>query len=93
MLIVDGHGSHITTDAIAYCIQRKIILLCLPPHTTHLLQPLDVDVFAPLATAYKARVQQATRLEGEYSIDKVDFIELYQEARKIAITSSNIQKA
>ena len=77
MLIVDDHGSHITTDAIAYCIQRKIILLCLSPHTTHLLQSLDVDVFAPLATAYKARVQKVTRLAGNYAINKVNFIKLY----------------
>jgi hypothetical protein len=29
ILIVDGHGSHTTTDAIRFCIDNKIILLCL----------------------------------------------------------------
>ena len=77
MLIVDDHESHITTDAIAYCIQRKIILLCLSSHTTHLLQSLNVNVFASLATVYKTRVQQVTRLEASYFINKVDFIKLY----------------
>ncbi len=80
MLIVNDHESHVTTDAIAYCIQRKIILLCLLSHTTYLLQSLNVNVFASLITACKARVQQATRLEEEYSINKVNFIKLYQKA-------------
>jgi hypothetical protein len=93
MLLIDGHASHITTKVIDYCISQKIILLCLPAHTTHLLQPLDVGVFAPLATAYKAHVQRVTRLGGSYSIDKTDFLELYQQARHEAITPLNIKKA
>lgn len=46
--ILDGHDSHINTAIIELAIQKKIILLCLPPHTTHLLQPLDVGIFGPL---------------------------------------------
>ena len=93
MLLIDGHASHITTQVIDYCISQKIILLCLPAHTTHLLQPLDVGVFAPLATAYKAHVQRVTRLGASYSIDKTDFLKLYQLARHEAITPLNIRKA
>lgn len=33
---------------IAYCIEHAIDLLILPPHTWHMLQPLDVSVFSPL---------------------------------------------
>ncbi len=93
MLLIDGHASHITTQVIDYCVSQKIILLCLPAHTTHLLQPLDVGVFAPLATAYKTHVQRVTRLGGSYSIDKTDFLELYQLARHEAITPLNIRNA
>jgi len=93
MLLVDGHASHITTAAIQYCVDHKIILLCLPPHTTHLLQPLDVGIFSPLATAYKSHVQRITRLGGSYHIDKVDFLKIYQLARYEAITPINIKKA
>lgn len=93
MLLVDGHASHITTAAIQYCIDQKIILLCLPPHTTHLLQPLDVGVFAPLATAYKSHVQRITRLGASYHVDKVDFLQVYQQARQEAITPINVKKA
>ena len=93
MLLIDGHASHITTSAIQYCIDQKIILVCLPPHTTHLLQPLDVGIFAPLATAYKNGIHRITSLGANYKIDKCDFLSIYQQARKEAITPINVKKA
>lgn len=92
MLLVDGHGSQVSTEALEFCIQQKIILLCLP-HTKHWVQPLDIGVFDPLATTYKRLVQNKTPLEGAYSIDKVDFLELYQEARTQAIRPEAIVSA
>ncbi|KAI4519898.1 DDE-domain-containing protein, partial [Schizophyllum commune Loenen D] len=52
LLICDGHGSHTTLDFIELAIQNNIILYCLPPHTTHKLQPLDVGVFGPFQTEW-----------------------------------------
>lgn len=48
LLITDGHSSHVTANVIAFCMENAIELLILPPHTSHILQPLDVGVFAPL---------------------------------------------
>jgi len=93
ILILDGHASHISTRTIEYCITKKIILLCLPAHTTHLLQPLDVGVFAPLSTAYKKHVYRITRLGAGYAIDKVDFLEILRLARQDTVNSTNILKA
>ena len=45
LLIVDGHKSHLTLECIDLARENQAILLCLPPHTTHALQPLDVSVF------------------------------------------------
>ena len=44
LLIVDGHGSHITMDFINYCDSNRIILAILPPHSTPTLQPFDVMI-------------------------------------------------
>jgi len=77
MLLIDDHASHITTQMIDYCISQKIILLCLSTHTTHLLQSLDVEVFASLATAYKTHVQRVTWLKISYLINKTKFLKLY----------------
>jgi hypothetical protein len=51
LLILDGHGSHLTARFIAFCLDAHIDLVCLPPHTSHKLQPLDVSLFGPLKRA------------------------------------------
>ncbi|KAH5621133.1 hypothetical protein HBI60_254160 [Parastagonospora nodorum] len=56
LIILDGHGSHLTMDFIEYCYQNRILLAILPPHSTHTLQPLDVVMFKPLSSAYSAQL-------------------------------------
>jgi len=51
MLIFDGHISHVNHEFLSTCLDYKVLPLCLPPHTTHFSQPLDVSVFAPLNSA------------------------------------------
>jgi len=64
LLIVDGHGSHVTKDFIDYCDQNKILLAILPPHSTHTLQPLDVVLFKPLKIQFSS-VHQPTQLSSQ----------------------------
>lgn len=45
LLIQDGHASHISIELIELAQANDIHLMCLPAHTTHILQPLDVGVF------------------------------------------------
>ena len=52
LLIVDGHGSHLTKKFLEYCHQNRIIVAILPPHSTQTLQPLDVVCFKPLSSYY-----------------------------------------
>jgi hypothetical protein len=80
LLILDGHGSHSTPEFDAFCEENKIITLCMPPHSSHLLQPLDVACFSPLKQAYSKLVQQLAR-KGIFHLDKTDFIANYQTAR------------
>ena len=54
---------------------------------------MDVGIFAPLSLAYKNHVQRVTRLGTSYSIDKVNFLELYRLVKQEVITPLNIQKA
>lgn len=41
ILFLDGHGSHLSVEAIDFCLEKGIELICLPPHSSHRLQPLD----------------------------------------------------
>ena len=45
-LLMDGHHSHISLKLIRAARDNR--LFCLPPNCTHILQPLDVGVFAPV---------------------------------------------
>jgi len=89
LLIMDGHGSHITANVIAYAMENAIDLLILPPHTSHVLQPLDVGVFAPLKRALALETDAASRLDPG-RISRVEWTETYIRARERAFTTSTI---
>jgi len=92
LLICDGHDSHISGSFISHCIQNRISLLVLPPHTSHLLQPLDVAIFGPL----KKKLTTALSYLNEAQlvrIQKAEWIEAYIQARSIAISTRNIESA
>ena len=44
-LILDGFGSHYTYEFHTFAYQMKIHLFVLPPHSIHVIQPLDVGLF------------------------------------------------
>ena len=48
LLLIDGHKSHMSLELVDLCWANNVILFCLPPHTTCVLQPLDVSVFKSL---------------------------------------------
>ncbi|KAJ8940649.1 hypothetical protein NQ318_012732 [Aromia moschata] len=52
LLILDNHNSHRTLAAITKARQTNIIMVSLPPHTSHRLQPLDCTVFGSLKHQY-----------------------------------------
>lgn len=89
LLIMDGHGSHITANVIAYCMGNAIDLLILPPHTSHVPQPLDISVFAPLKRALALETDAASRLDFG-RIQRVEWTKMYIRARERALIASNI---
>jgi hypothetical protein len=89
LLIMDGHSSHTTANVITFCMQNAIDLLILPPHTSHLLRPLDVGVFAPLKRALACETD-ATLRHDTGRIPRVQWVKMYMRARERALTSHNI---
>jgi hypothetical protein len=77
-LLLDGHGSHVTMDFIEYCHDNKILLFVFPAHATHTLQPLDVVMFKPLATAYSNELSGYLQdSQGLLPLTKGDFFSLF----------------
>ena len=52
LLLIDGHSSHYQPSLIRTALLNNVIIFCLPPHTTHLAQPLDKTCFSPLKAAW-----------------------------------------
>jgi len=94
LLIVDGHLSHINMAFINKCWELRIILLILPPHSTHRLQPLDVVLFGQLSTAYSNELN-AFQNKGLSltSMKKRHFLAIFRAAWRTAFTKENIQRA
>jgi len=92
LLIVDGHNSHIQHDFVDFCVKSNIIALCLPSHSTHMVQPLDVGCFSPYKRYYGVEVDNATR-NGVTAINKTIFIDLLQKARRRTLIQSTILSA
>lgn len=65
-LLFDGHASHISIDVIEVARVNDVHMLCLPAHTTHILQPLDVGVLnlLRLSTTRPAKNTYMTTQEG-----------------------------
>ncbi|KAL0941325.1 transposase [Colletotrichum truncatum] len=90
LLVVDGHESHHSAAFELFCQENNIITLCMPAHSSHLLQPLDVGCFQPLKNAYGRQIENKMR-RGTTHISKEDFFAAFHEAFKQSFTRKNIQ--
>ena len=53
VLIGDNLSSHINAEVLQACQKNNIRFVCLPAHSSHLTQPLDVSYFAPMKAAWR----------------------------------------
>ena len=95
VLILDGHGSHLTIDVIDLAREHNVILYCLPPHTTHLLQPLDVSVFKSLKSQFSKLCGQVKLLTigtaTVINVNRGNFTVLFREAFEKSMCISSIK--
>ena len=89
-MILDGHESHHSDEFEEYCKENNIITLCMPPHSSHILQPLDIGCFSPLKKAYGRQIEDMMRAHITH-ITKDDFFPAFYNAFSAAMTESNVQ--
>lgn len=91
LLLVDGHSSHVNMKFINLCDSLRILLMILPPHSTHRLQPLDVSLFAPLARYYTNGLNELMfNSLGMVSMSKRAFWSVFLPAWKQAFSTKNV---
>jgi hypothetical protein len=94
LLLLDQHSTHVTPAFIDYCLQSRIYCYNFPSHTTHLLQPCDVGLFAPLAAAYSCGVDDILRdSHGYQHMRKSWFHDVLSKAWVQTVTPVAIKRA
>ncbi|TVY62599.1 hypothetical protein Focb16_v004339 [Fusarium oxysporum f. sp. cubense] len=91
LIILDGHGSHVSDEWMATCFLNNVYYCYLPTHCSHGLQPLDNGVFNASKAAYRKELQKLTSLTDSAPVDKVNFIKAYARARAVALMHPEIQ--
>ncbi|XP_047103685.1 MFS-type transporter clz9-like [Schistocerca piceifrons] len=89
LMILDNHESHTSIAGISYAKENAVILLALPPHTSHTLQPLDVGVLAPFKKFCNTECCDLMADRGR-SITIYDVAGLVGRVFPLAFTSRNI---
>ena len=92
LLILDGHESHVSQDFKDYCLEQKILTLCMPSHSSHILQPLDVVCFSPLKRKYSQRIRDLAR-RRVFHINKEGFLPAFRDAFFDVFTEENCRKS
>jgi hypothetical protein len=88
LIILDGHHSH-EAIGIIDAAGKENILLCLPPHTTHFLCPLDRTVFGPLNNEYN-KAYSFVSPNPVNTVDKKTWSKLFTSAFDQSVNSANI---
>ena len=92
LLICDGHDSHVTGEFIAHYMEHKIVLMILPPHSSHLTQPLDVGIFGPLKKVMASKIAPLINT-GVARLQKVEWTSAFVQAHQEVFNIQNIQSA
>jgi hypothetical protein len=91
LLILDGHSSHVNIGFLEKAASHHILVVVLPPHTTHRLQPLDVGIFSPLALAYSQALDEHLFTSRGFSrVTKRVFWSLFKAAWEKGVSAANI---
>jgi hypothetical protein len=92
LLVLDSHESHHSLEFQELCKENNIYTLCMPPYSSHLLQPLDISCFSPLKRAYSREVEALIRHHINH-ITKLKFLPAFKAAYVRSFTSANICSA
>lgn len=94
VLILDGHSSHCNSvQLLEFAKANDIILICLPSHTTHFLQPLDRAVFKSVKSYFYSAAQKWLKNHPTRKITRLQFGQLLNECWGKSATPENAVSA
>ncbi|OQU99513.1 hypothetical protein CLAIMM_05140 [Cladophialophora immunda] len=73
------------------CHQNNIVVYYLLPHSSHVLQPLDLTYFSPVKSRYRAQIADLARFDDASLVKKTRFLQIYQKASQEGLSVANIK--
>lgn len=92
LLVADNFSSHISLDVIDYAVDHNIEMVGYIPHSTHLLQGLDITCFGTFKTLYGQAREKHERETGLH-LTKEEFLKLFVEPFNRAFSPTAIKAA
>ena len=94
LLIIDSHKSHVYN--LAFFDQMKennIHVMAIPPHTSHILQPLDSTPFVQFKHNWQAKLLEWNFTKGAKVLANRFFFEVFWPSWRESMTVGNIQSS
>lgn len=80
LLVLDGHATHKRNiDVINLARSNHVTIICIPPHSSHKMQPLDKTFMGPLKSFYSEEVRTFLR-HSSRPLSVFDIMELFGRA-------------
>ena len=81
MLVIDGHKSHtMSMEVIEFAKSHHIELVSFPPHTSHVLQPMDIVFYKPLKEYFRDGVRKYMRNNPGKPFTRNEFPAIFKDA-------------
>lgn len=80
LLILDNHYSHSSYAAYTFCRENFIVVVSIPPHTSHRMQPLDVAFYGPLKNAFRKECDLFMKSNAMQKITPFDVASIFNKA-------------
>ncbi|XP_071941055.1 uncharacterized protein [Antedon mediterranea] len=90
LMILDNHKLHISIQCIDTAKENGVVLLTLPPHTSHRLQPLDVSWYGSFKRTYAVAMDNWMRSNTGKTLTIYEIPVLVKEAQLSAMVPRNV---
>ncbi|KAL2089428.1 hypothetical protein ACEWY4_014116 [Coilia grayii] len=92
ILILDGHHSHKTLEAVLFAREHGVVMITIPPHCSHKMQPLDNTFFKSLKANYNTAADRWMTCHPGQRVDIYHVCGLFNEAYSVAASVGKGQK-
>lgn len=91
LLVLDGYGPHtMMPEVLDYLFEHRIHSVCLPSHTSQILQPLDVSCLGPTKKDFRIDLRETQFIIGVDGVSKWELPGVFEYALERGCSISNV---